>query len=336
MDDSSPDVGYLGGFRMESLPQIDRMDYKDAVEQRYQRGARLEARDFRRRVRYDAAVKSIGFYHSRKPDMFQDRQLQYSSDPHSDGYMALAKPLHPLAFRPKSRSKLSRKVNGNVDDESHETLARSEVPMPSDRHRTVRRPSLEREDAFCDANTFKIANADLRGDAQVAELYRMGLLYDEEDKAETLNLNSIKHEAPVYSVRHAKRARRSSRAHGHGASGPLPLDISFSDLGEDDAIARYLSASSATTPSEIAAAHEQAIQHASRRSSTGRSRSPPLRVIYELDTLRPSFDVETSQPPELVDDFLSDYDCFTDSDLNDSPSQREVHDGAADAWIMLE
>ena len=46
------------------------------------------------------------------------------------------------------------------------------------------------------------------------------------------------------------------------------------------------------------------------------------------------FDVDTSQPPELVLDTISDYDCCSDMELDDAPSQREVHDGS-ELWVML-
>jgi hypothetical protein len=202
----------------------------------------------------------------------------------------------------------------------------------------VRRPSLEREDAFRDANTTKIRSVRARSssdDAEVAELYRMGLLYDEDEGSKTLNLNSIRRDEPAYTIRPAKRARRSGNSQAY-ISRPLNLDLSFADLGDDDAIARYLDASSATTPSEITAAHDEAIQHlAAQRSNSG---SPPLRVIYELDSLQPSFDVDTSQPPDLMDDSLSDYDCFSDIELEEGNSrQREVQEsGAAEAWVMLD
>ncbi|KAL2213167.1 hypothetical protein CC79DRAFT_1361987 [Sarocladium strictum] len=226
-------------------------------------------------------------------------------------------------------------------EENSTALAKSDVPFPSDHDHTVRRPSLEREDAFCDANTFKPHGVRTLGsgnDAEVADLYRMGLLYDDDETKDTFNLNTIRREEPAYTIRPAKRARKAGgKSRASNSSRQLNLDLSFADLGDDDAIARYLDASSATTPAEIAAAHEEAIQHvAAQRSSSG---SPPLRVIYELDSLQPSFDVETSQPPGLVDDFLSDYDCFSDSDFDETPTQeREIReDGAtADTWIMLD
>lgn len=226
-------------------------------------------------------------------------------------------------------------------EENSTHLARSDVPFPSDHDRTVRRPTLEREDAFCDANTFKpngVRTLSGGDDAEVADLYRMGLLYDEGETKNTFDLNSIRRDEPVYTIRSAKRSRRTNaKSLGYDIPQPLDLDLSFADLGDDDAIARYLNASSATTPSETAAAHEDVIQHVvSQRSDSG---SPPLRVIYELDSLRPSFDVETSQPPGLVDDFLSDYDCFSESDLDEQcTQQREIRDdgATADTWVMLD
>jgi len=82
---------------------------------------------------------------------------------------------------------------------------------------------------------------------------------------------------------------------------------------------------------------DAAIQHRQHRSPRA---SPPLRVIYELASSRRSFDVDTSQPPDLITDSLSDdYDCFSDGELDDTPSQREVHEPdsarAADGWVIL-
>lgn len=227
-------------------------------------------------------------------------------------------------------------------------LASSGIPLPSDQTRIVRRRSLEREDAFCDADTYK-GNVHIRravgssDDAQVAELYDMGLLYDDSDAArEPFNLNSIRHEEPVYTVRPAKRARKLNKARECELEQPLDLDLSFADLGTDEAIAHYLMSPMST---EDNTSGDEAIQHPPR--SQGQTFAP-LRVIYELVSSRPSFDVDTSQPPDLVNDILSDYDCFSDSELDDdTPSQRELideessstnnteTDARADPWVML-
>jgi hypothetical protein len=172
-------------------------------------------------------------------------------------------------------------------DEDGRDLAKADVPLPSDRHR--RRPSLEREDAFRDATTVK--RRQLSDDAQVAELYRMGILYDDEEQP--LSLDSIKRD-DIYSIRQKPLRKARPGKHVHQSR----LDLSFTDLGDA---------------------------------------SSPIRVIYELATATPSYDVDTSQPPELVDD-MSDYDCLSEAELEDAemPSREVFADEPpTDAWIML-
>ena len=227
---------------------------------------------------------------------------------------------------PRPRAPWRNEENEGLD------LARSNVELPSDR---ARRPSLEREDAFCDASTYKCKGIRVRSlatpprdeDAQIAELYRMGLLYDDEVDASqqdlSFNLDKIHHNEPVYTIRHAKRSRKGGKGGKSMHATPLNLDLSFADLGNDDDIARYLQSPAATESDET-------LQQGVRRQHT-----PPLRVIYELSSAKPSFDVDTSQPPDLMED---DYDCFSDSELDDGPSQREVKEGAtpgSEAWIIL-
>jgi len=236
---------------------------------------------------------------------------------------------------------------GQDEDEGRD-LAHSEIPLPSDRFRLVRRPTLEREEAFRDASTAKgkvrvrrDPTARDNDDEQVAELYRMGLLYDDSDRRAVgedtvFNLNSIQHEQPVYSIRPAKRARKGTKA-GYN----LHLDLSFSDLGDDTAIAQFFP-SNDDNNYHLEASGDEDIQHSPRQSY------PPLRVVYELagSGQPPSFDVDTSQPPDLVTDTLSDYDCFSESDLDDTPSQREMRLSAVDGhshpnaspdetWVVL-
>ncbi|KAK7427214.1 hypothetical protein QQZ08_006327 [Neonectria magnoliae] len=236
----------------------------------------------------------------------------------------------PLRYRtPRTRTRWFSDESEGWD------LAHSAVPLPSDRFRLTRTPSLEREDAFRDAATAK-RNARLRrsqplsDDADVAELYRMGLLYDDEqDRGEAFDLNSIQHQEPVYSIRPAKRARRSKARDYEDLQQHLHLNLSFTDLGGDQTIAQFLS-STPTEPSDDGSLPQ---------STTSSRIFAPLRIIYELDGSQPDIDVETSQPPDLISDLLSDYDCFSDSDLDDLPSQREVRDSAAapasDAWVVL-
>ncbi|ODA76956.1 hypothetical protein RJ55_07473 [Drechmeria coniospora] len=259
---------------------------------------------------------------------------------------------HYNAARPSPRLRCRTRPTsflGPQEEDEARVLARSELPLPSDRFRLVRRPTLEREEAFRDASTAKSKirvrrSAPSAGDgetedAQVAELYRMGLLYDDADGPRaadddaTFNLNSIRHEQPVYSIRPARRPRKalSSKPAAGTTSAlgtserPLPLDLSFTDLGDDTAIAQFLSP--APSPHQLEVLAEETIQHGSLPPS--RQSFPPLRVVYELASAQPSYDVDTSQPPDLVTDSLSDYDCFSDCELDDdddaaAPSRRGV------------
>lgn len=234
-------------------------------------------------------------------------------------------------------SKAPRAVWSTEEDEGLD-LARSAIPLPSDRNRLQRQPSLGREDAFCDASTFKenvkvqtLSSVPAAEDAQVAQLYRIGLLYDENEQLRNdpdFGLNNIHHQEPIYTVRVSKRSRRMNKIHEVKES--LHLNHSFTDLGNDDDLAQYLSSFEFT-------ANESTQPPCRQRPS--RQSSAPLRVIYELDSERPSFDVDTSQPPDLVSDSLSDYDCFSESELDDEgPSQREVEATsipATEAWILL-
>ncbi|KAF5021307.1 hypothetical protein F66182_6705 [Fusarium sp. NRRL 66182] len=237
------------------------------------------------------------------------------------------------------RNRLARNVSQPVagwssDEVEGRDLAHSKIPLPSDRFRLVRRPTLEREEAFRDASTARGnvhlgRRMPLTEEDEVAELYRMGLLYDDEqDRGEGFTLDSIKHQEPVYSIRPAKRSRKK-KSHSFSFNEPLHLNLSFTDLGNDLTIAQLLASNS--SPCDDGSLPDP--DAPSSRSFA------PLRVIYELDGSNPSFDVDTSQPPDLVSDILSDYDCFSDSDLDDSPSQREFRDSAAtpssDAWVVL-
>ncbi|KAJ4268960.1 hypothetical protein NW762_003031 [Fusarium torreyae] len=268
---------------------------------------------------------------ARRPQLEQILHYEISS-----GNLQRANPRWTNVHRNRIARNIPQSVSGWSSDEVEgRDLARSKVPLPSDRFRLVRKPTLEREEAFRDdstarGNVYLGRKMPMTEDDEVAELYRMGLLYDDEqDRGEGFNLDSIKHEEPVYSIRPAKRSRKTKKSHSFSFNQPLHLDLSFTDLGGDQTIAQILS--SGSEPSDDGSLPD---------SNGPSSRSfAPLRVIYELDGSNPSFDVDTSQPPDLVSDLLSDYDCFSDSELDDLPSQREFRDGAAtpttDAWIVL-
>ncbi|KAJ4860715.1 hypothetical protein T069G_05703 [Trichoderma breve] len=230
--------------------------------------------------------------------------------------------LHGIREQQGKRETRAPTVSPRNEEQEGRDLARSEIPLPSDVPRLVRRPSLEREEAFRVASTAK-GKVHLRAspeseDAQIAELYQQGLLYDgdEQRPEEIFNLNSIQHEAPVYTIRPAKRGRKSKKAK------PAALVLSYTDVGECSTKANASTA-----------------RHSAADDSEMSEAFPPLRIVYGQNASNPTFDVETSQPPELMLD-LSDYDCFTDSELDDDvPSQTEIVENAnnptSETWIML-
>ncbi|KAG6012911.1 hypothetical protein E4U43_007585 [Claviceps pusilla] len=265
------------------------------------------------------------------------------------------------ARNPPGNEHTPRKMD--YQDQEDRELAYSDIPLPSDRYRFVRRPTLGREDAFRDASTSRgrvhvrrrpePGNDNGGGggddeDQQVARLYHMGLLYDyteQDQRSDGFNLNSIRHDEPLYSIRPAKRERKRSKA-GSGFNRHLHLDLSFSDLGDDEALAQYLMSLNGAEKADKdgnnadtdASTGADVIHPPSRDAAESRSQ-PPLRVLYELATSPSPADLDATQPPDLVTDFLSDYDCFSDGELDDTPSQREVQEDAdstpSDAWVML-
>ncbi|KAK3179135.1 hypothetical protein K4F52_009381 [Lecanicillium sp. MT-2017a] len=232
--------------------------------------------------------------------------------------------------RSEGRTKSYPRCASNDLDEAVD-LAHSGIPLPGDGHHQ-RRPSLEREDAFYDGTTAR-GNVKVRtqarptDDAEIAELYQMGLLYNsgEVDRG-TFDINSIRHDEPTYIIRPSKRARKNAKAKGYTLEQPLHLDLSFSDIGDDEAIVRYLMA--LTDPGD---SPEGAVDEETQQSS------PPLRVIYELAGSQGSVDIDASQPPDLILDSLSEYDTLPDSEVQ-PPSQREETMPDADptdAWVIL-
>ncbi|KAK4097626.1 hypothetical protein N658DRAFT_518506 [Parathielavia hyrcaniae] len=182
--------------------------------------------------------------------------------------------------------------------------------------RQRRPPSLERQDAFRDEKTVKrqqrrcswdddeTSSPSLRrattttrtgfptrvsrttseedDDArEIAELYRMGLLYDDEhERGEGFSLGQIVLEEPVYPVR-VRPARRRGREKSFGSgSGPsLKVDLAFSALAEDEALARWLVSSCASSFPSFSQSME------SERPVSWRVavHDPPrLAVVYEL------------------------------------------------------
>lgn len=80
----------------------------------------------------------------------------------------------------------------------------------------------------------------MRG-AEDEELYRRGILYDDEHlRGEGFSLGEIMHDTPVvWNVRYRPAKRRGGRAEGGEFEG-LELALSFARLVDDEAVAKWL------------------------------------------------------------------------------------------------
>lgn len=214
---------------------------------------------------------------------------------------------------------------GPSDEQEGRDIAHSDIAIPSDRHR---RPSLERQDAFYDFTTarrrIRVAKpVPMSEDAQIAELYRAGILYDDNNgtlddsgtktPGAVFDLDSIRHDGFLYKIRGSKRARKNQYRNYQ----QLSLELSMTDLANDENIRHLLGDDFG----------EDLIQHQSPTSSQS---STPLRIVYEGPG-SPVLDFDASQPPDLEDDF----DHISDQELDDAPTQ-EVHETDADeTWIVV-
>lgn len=210
-----------------------------------------------------------------------------------------------------------------ADDES--------VRLPSDY--TYRCPSLYRQGAFREGTAWASFAEDERhvddnGDADTAELYRLGLLYDNEhERGSGFGLDKIVHRDPVpeYTVREAKRVKRSNgntkadlALFWAQSTTPVlsPLSLSFNGLANDEAIARFLispendfDGDAATTSLSVDAAPAAGVctsgaattvedptsTMTSQTSTAGRT----LTVIYEADEAAAEADLDSAAATQL-------------------------------------
>ncbi|KAL7626521.1 hypothetical protein AAE478_003293 [Parahypoxylon ruwenzoriense] len=125
----------------------------------------------------------------------------------------------------RSRKRLTFYTRWDPEEEDSRRLAADpNVFLPSDR--SPSKPRLERQEAFRET---KIQEYHSDVVADDAELYRLGLLYDDDHvRGSGFNLDTIDHSDPIYLVRPAKRAKRQRAGDSY-----LYLDISFASLGSN-------------------------------------------------------------------------------------------------------
>ncbi len=173
------------------------------------------------------------------------------------------------------------------DEQEGRALARSTTRLPSDHAREQRPPSLERQEAFRDSSTSKKRSfSGLDELVELEELYRIGLLYDDEhERGSGFSLDTIVHDEPLFQIRPAKRGRgrkRNADDDGPQSHAPvLPLELSFSALGADEALAAFL-----TFPAQHELVPEARDRSPSASASSAERKAasqPVLTTIYELE-----------------------------------------------------
>ncbi|KAH6693548.1 hypothetical protein F5X68DRAFT_45741 [Plectosphaerella plurivora] len=231
-------------------------------------------------------------------------------------------------------------ITDTVDDSIR--LARSTVALPSDGSRD-RVPSLERQDAFRDPTTARPARICSLSqgcedeDSEVAELYRLGLLYDDEHlRGAGFGLNAIIRDEPTYTlaVRTPRRNRKGSRRDA-ATPAKLPMDWTFTGLVEDNDVARYLVSDRASADTET------------RRGYRMVWRAAPAP---DTDNASPDIFSETAsfyslQRSALSDSHAPDRDDFDFDDMgwavlsrardDDDDAVLTTEDAATGTWVVL-
>ncbi|KAI1344154.1 hypothetical protein F5Y15DRAFT_365675 [Xylariaceae sp. FL0016] len=214
------------------------------------------------------------------------------------------------AYTPRQRCALEREDDlGLAEDHT--------VSLPSDNSRN--KPRLQRQEAFQVPQAWN--HTDHVDDD--ADLYRLGILYDDEySRGSGFGIDLLDSVEPVYSIRPAKRARKSREAQFEADEDScLFLDLSFASLRADLDIAQYL------TPDidEITTVNVEQVAKDRAHGGEGRSvpMAPPLSVIHE-DAESSIHSLSRAQETSDVPDLISD--C----------KEGEEESNFCDEWALLE
>ncbi|KAI0486787.1 hypothetical protein F4859DRAFT_510572 [Xylaria cf. heliscus] len=161
------------------------------------------------------------------------------------------------------------------------------VSLPGEHRRPT--PRLERQEAFRAPQPWDISDTDVVVDD--AELYRLGILYDDDqDGSEHVRgpgfcLDAIMRKEPVYSIRRAKRAKKTHdrRLSLREEDLHLSVELLSTYLGDDAAIARFFAPVGDWEPARL---HYDGFSgtNLQQNSSTPRNiLAEPLSIIYELE-----------------------------------------------------
>lgn len=239
------------------------------------------------------------------------------------------------------------------------------VALPGEGRRPT--PRLERQEAFRAPQTWDISDTDVVVDD--AALYRLGILYDDDDdenervRGSGFCLDTIAHHEPVYSLRPAKQAKKTHDRRMPPTQDDLHLSVELLStfLSQDAAIARFL------TP-HFSSPTETNRRHAGL--TVRESSAALLSIIYELaegsthtsapipaasdfpdlvsdseDERWEEYEVNTSSPSSewaFVPDPSSNAVSFGDRAAGFDADVEHIPDGdeettntADDAWIVL-
>ncbi|KAI0436341.1 hypothetical protein F4803DRAFT_542583 [Xylaria telfairii] len=156
------------------------------------------------------------------------------------------------------------------------------VTLPGERRRQT--PRLERQEAFRAPKLWDVLDTDVV--VNDAELYRLGILYDDDDQIHESGfcLDAIMHEEPIYSINRAKRAKIS-----HGRRFPLKeedlhlsIELLSTYLGDDAAIAQFFAP---VGNEEIARFRHEGFGGLNQQQNSSTLRNAvaeSLSIIYEL------------------------------------------------------
>ncbi|GKT88816.1 LOW QUALITY PROTEIN: hypothetical protein Ct61P_06666 [Colletotrichum tofieldiae] len=212
------------------------------------------------------------------------------------------------------------------------TLALSGQKLPGEQRR--RTPSLERQEAFRDARTTK--SLTYPQDAQeVSELYRVGLLYDDEHlRGSAFGFDAIDRTEPEYTIRPARRTRKTKAAGvPYDDDLQLALDLSLAELGHDESFTQFLCSSSLEEPS-------------SDDESTNNTYSARLASLHFVSELMHSPEYFSDNTPDMTTDSESESDSTSFPEDSVFKLRRTTTKGGIselyaanyegpNAWIML-
>ncbi|KAK1997746.1 hypothetical protein LX36DRAFT_577796 [Colletotrichum falcatum] len=210
-----------------------------------------------------------------------------------------------------------------------------------------RTPSLEREEAFRDARTTKSLVACPQDARDIAELYRVGLLYDDEHlRGPGFGFEAIDRRGPEYTMRPAKRARKAEAPEvtrdddddndDDDDDLQLALDLSLAELGHGESFAQFLCSPDL----------EESASDTESTSSTYSARLAPLRFVSEV-LHSPQY--SSDDTPDMTTDSGSESESHSSSDADGSACKPQCNTTTrggiggpspasrqgAKAWMML-